>query len=195
MRRPVPSLLMLASTLVLGIQGSLSLGADKLNERTAVCNPESLPREVRSRLKLQFASWKIQEPEALSPSARGRWESEKPQRCPGIAIGLFERDKTISYSVLVVSQARPDTSYKFIVFSPKGDSYESHVLDQSDDSGAGNLFIRTVEISKFFGEPSKRKFHVQAPEGILFLDSGGNEYEADIYFWDGNKYQHNPVDY
>jgi hypothetical protein len=195
MRHPVPLLLMLASTLVFGYQRSPLPEAARPTEGIAVCKPESLPEEVRGHLKREFASWKIQEPETLSQHARERWESEKPVKCPGIAIGQFEKDKTISYGVLLVSQGRPDASYKLLVFSPKGASYETHVLDQSDDGGASNLFIRGVEIKKFFGGSSKRKFRVETREGILSVDSGENEYEADIYFWSGDSYQHEPVDY
>ena len=185
---------MLALTLVFGHLRTFPQVAARATERNAICKPESLPGEIRSQLKKQFASWKIQEPEALSPPARARWESEKPLQCPGITIGQFEKDKTISYGVLLVPQALPGASYKFIIFSPIGDSYETHVLDQHD-SGASNLFIRSAKNSKFFTELSKRKFRVQATEGILIVDSGGNEYEADIYFWDGDGYQHQPVDY
>jgi hypothetical protein len=69
------------------------------------------------------------------------------------------------------------------------------ILDQSGDGGASNLFIREVEISKFFDESSKRKFRVHTRQGILLVDSGENEYEADIYFWATDKYQHQPIDY
>jgi hypothetical protein len=62
-------------------------------------------------------------------------------------------------------------------------SYEATVVEQSDDHGASNYFIRKVPISKFFGEESKRKFQVQATEAIVMTDSAEQEYEADIYFW------------
>jgi hypothetical protein len=186
---------MLASMLVFGYQRSLLPEAARPSEGTAACKPESLPEQIRNRLKTEFASWKIQEPETLSLHARERWESEKPQQCTSIAIGQFEKDKTISYGILLVPQFRPDARYKFLVFSPKVPSYETHVLDQSDGNGASNLFIRGVKINKFFGESSKRKFRVATREGILLVDSGENEYEADIYFWVGDAYQHQPVDY
>jgi hypothetical protein len=186
---------MLASTLVIGFQRSLLPEVARPSEGTAVCKPESLPEQIRNRLKTEFASWKIQGPETLSLHARERWESEKPQHCPGIAIGQFEKDKTISYGILLVPQFRPDARYKFLVFSPKVPSYETHVLDQSDGNGASNLFIHGVKINRFFGESSKKKFRVATREGILLVDSGENEYEADIYFWVGDAYQHQPVDY
>jgi hypothetical protein len=196
MRYPVHLLFLVASTLVFGQQRSVPPEATRNTESAAVCKPESLPEDVRNQLKGKFTSWKVQEPADLNPHAHERWESEKPQKCPGIAVGQFERDKTISYGVLLISESQPETVYKFLVFSPRAGlpSYEMHVLDQSDDGGASNLFIRGVGIGKFFGESSKKKFLVQAREGILAVDSGENEYEADIYFWVGDKYERQPVD-
>jgi hypothetical protein len=46
-----------------------------------------------------------------------------------------------------------------------------------------------------FDEQSRRKFQVQANEGILLVDSAENEYEADVYFGANGRYQHEPVDY
>lgn len=197
MRYTVPLLLVLALTLVFSQQRSLLPEVAKPAEGNGVCKLESLPQEIRNRLTMEFASWKVQLPETLNPHAHERWESEKPQQCPGIAIGQFEKDKTISYGVLLAHQGQADASYKFLVFSPRRGtpSFEMRVLDQSADGGGSNLFIRGVGIGKFFSESSKRKFRVQAREGILFVDSGENEYEADIYFWVGDAYQHQPVDY
>ena len=172
MRDPVHLLFLVASTLVFAQQRSVPPEAARATERAAVCKPESLPEDIQNQLRGKFTSWKVQEPVDLSPHAQERWESEKPQKCPGIAIGQFERDKTISYGVLLVPQSQPDARYQFLVFSLKGElpSYEMRVLDMSGDGGASNLFIRAVEISKFFSQSSKKKFGAQAREGILLVD-------------------------
>ena len=68
-------------------------------------------------------------------------------------------------------------------------------VEQSGDSHPVGLFIRSVPIAKFFGEQSKRKFHVQTNEAILLVDAGENEYETDVYFWVTDHYQHETVDY
>jgi hypothetical protein len=68
------------------------------------------------------------------------------------------------------------------------------IVDQSDDRGASNYFIRKVPISKFFSEESKKKFQVQASGGILIVDSAEQEYEADVYFWSNGRFQQQPVD-
>ena len=73
-------------------------------------------------------------------------------------------------------------------------SYEPTVVEQSDDHGASNYFIRKVPISRFFNEESKRKFQVQATEAILMVDSAEQEYEADIYFWSNGRFRQESVD-
>jgi lipopolysaccharide export system protein LptC len=86
--------------------------------------------------------------------------------------------------------------YRFLVFSRKTGqpSYEATVVEQSDDKGASNYFIRKVAVSRFFNEESKRKFQVQAAEAILMVDSAETEYEADLYFWSNGRFQQQAVD-
>jgi hypothetical protein len=156
----------------------------------------SLPSDIQNRLKSDFGSWKIQEPESLSDHARKTWAGKKPPACPGKAVGLFQNAKAPSYAVLLVPVDHPDAGYRFLVFSRKTghSSYEATVVEQSDDRGASNYFIRKVPISRFFNEESKRKFQVQATEAILMVDSAEQEYEADIYFWSKGRYRQEPVD-
>jgi hypothetical protein len=166
-------------------------------EHTTLCKPESLPPEIQSRLKKDFASWAIQEPGNLSATALERWNGDKPPGCPGIAIGRFENAKMPSYAVLLVPQGHAKAGYKLLVFSPKSgeSSFEMRAVEQSNDGGPGDFFIRGVRIGKFFDEPSRKKFQVQASEGILLIDAAENEYESDVYFWTNSGYQHHPVDY
>ena len=111
-------------------------------------------------------------------------------------MGLFQSAKTPSYAVLLVPVDHPDAGYRFLVFRRKSQqpSYEITVVDQFDDRGASNYFIRKVPINKFFSEESKKKFQVQAIEGILMVDSAEQEYEADVYFWSNGRFQQQPVD-
>src|SRR6266849_9547693 len=101
---------------------------------------------------------------------------------------------------LLCSSACPHRSsgcwVRFLVFNSKTGqpSYETTVVEKSDDHGASNYFIRKVPISKYFSEESKRKFQVQATEAILMVDSAEQEYEADIYFWSNVRFRREPVD-
>src|SRR5437899_4630286 len=94
-------------------------GATRANQSPTLCKVESLPSDIQNRLKEEYGSWKIQEPADLSQRARERWESEKPQECPGIAVGHFESAKTPSYAVLLVPMGHADGGYRFLVFSQK----------------------------------------------------------------------------
>ena len=124
------------------------------------CKLGSLPPDIQNSLKRDFGSWKIQEPESLSDFTRKTWAGKKPPARPGIAVGLFNTAKTPSYALLLVPIGHPDAGYRFLVHS-RNTSYEATVVEQSDDHGASNYFIRRVSIAKFFGEESKIKFQVQ----------------------------------
>jgi hypothetical protein len=166
------------------------------DQGSILCKVGSLPSDIQNRLKGEFGSWKVQEPENLSEYTRKTWAGKKPPACPGIAMGLFQNAKDPSYAVLLVPVDHPDAGYRFLVFNRKTgqSSYEATVVEQSDDHRASNYFIRKVPISRFFNEESKRKFQVQATEAILMVDSAEQEYEADIYFWSKGRFQQQPVD-
>ncbi len=191
----VGPMLLLTAIFVLGQTGSAS-PVPRATEEPVRCDLGSLPSDIQSRLKGDFGSWKIQEAENLSEHARKTWAGKKPPACPGIAVGLFQSAKTPSYAVLLVPVEHPDAGYRFLVFSRKAGqpSYEATVVEQSDDRGASNYFIRRAPISRFFNEESKRKFQVQATDAILMVDSAEQEYEADIYFWSNGRFQQEPVD-
>src|SRR5215469_207322 len=176
--------------------GSLSPVAAKTTEESTSCSLASLPADLQTRLKADYGSWKIQEAQTLSEHARKTWEGKKPPACPGVAVGLFQGSKTPSYAVLLVPVDHPDAGYRFLVFTRKDGqpSYEATVVEQSDDKGASNYFIRQVAVTKFFNEASKRKFQVQAAEAILMVDSAETEYEADLYYWSNGRFQQQPVD-
>jgi len=168
----------------------------KAAEEPASCNLASLPSDIQSRLKKDFSSWKIQEPENLNENARKTWAGRKPPACPSIAVGLFQNTKTASYAVLLVPVDHPDGAYRLLVFSRKAGepSYEPTVVEQFDDHGASNYFVRKVPISDFFSVESKKKFQVQATEAIEMIDSAEQEYGAGIYFWSNGRFRHEPVD-
>jgi hypothetical protein len=165
-------------------------------EGPPLCNLGSVPSDIQSRLKTDFGSWKIQEPENLSEYTRKTWAGKKPPACPGIAAGLFQSAKTPSYAVLLVPIDHPDAGYRFLVFSRKTgqNSYETTVVEKSDDHGASSYFIRTVSVRQFFSEQSKKKFQVEAADCILMVDSAEQEYGTDIYFWSNGHFRHEPVD-
>ena len=184
------TLFLLLSPLLFG-QGAANQKADGL------CKVESLPSDIQNRLKEEYGSWKIQEPTDLSQRAREAWEPEKPLACPGIAVGHFESAKTLSYAVLLVPTGHADEGYRFLVFSQTlgQPGYEVRVLDKLDDKGAANYYIQSTPISKFFDEPSRKKFQAYTVDGILLVDSAENEYGVEVYFWSGGRYRHEPIDY
>lgn len=196
LRSALGSMLLTMAALVLGQTSSPSPILARATEEPASCSLGSLPSDIQNRLKSDFGSWKIQVPENLSEHSRKTWEGKKPPACPGIAVGLFKSAKAPSYAVLLVPVDHPDAGYRFLVFSLKTEqtSYETTVVEKSDDKGASNYFIRKVAVGRFFNEASKRKFQVQAAEAILMVDSAEEAYEADLYFWSNGRFRQEPVD-
>jgi len=155
----------------------------------------ALPLQLQNRLKREFTTWEIQEVANLHPRAKGRWGDQKPLECPGIAVGRFEGvDNT--YAVLLVPANKPDAAYKLLVFNPgAGKPADTlRIVEQWDKGSAGNYFIHRIKIKDFFSPEWVRKLHANARDGILFVDAGEKEYEADIYFWADGHYRHEPID-
>ncbi len=190
------SILLIMAILALNQPASTSLGPVRASDEATSCNFGSLPSDIQNRLKADLRSWKVQEAETLSEYARKTWMGKKPPACPGIAVGLFQNAKTPSYVVLLVPVDHPDAGYKLLVFSLKSEQphQEMAVIEQSDNPGSSNYFIRKVSINDFFSAESKRKFQVQATDAILMVDSAEREYEADIYFWSNGRFRQKPVD-
>ncbi len=162
-----------------------------------VCTLTLLPTEMQRLIQINYSSWRLQDVSNLSANAKERWQSEKPLDCPGIAVGQFENMNQKSYAVLLVPANKPDTGYRLLVFTPN----ESHspeafrVVDQSDKIGASNFFVHQIQIAKVFSSEWVKKLRVATKDGILFVDAGISEYEADVYYWAGDKYRYEAIDY
>lgn len=178
--------LLLISTVPLGAQS-----------RRGLCALTRAPAELQSRLQTDFSSWKVQEVANLSAHAKVRWQSEKPLGCPGIAVGRFEAVGRQSYAILLVPIKNPDEGYRLLVFTPVRGQSPGHltVVEQSNQPGSADLFIHTIEISKVFSAEWRRKLRATTKDGLLVVDSGDAEYEADVYFRSGGRYRHEPIDY
>jgi len=161
-----------------------------------LCSVQALPSQVHAVLARDFAPWKIQDPESLSESARRTWESKKPQGCPGIAVGSFQDAKFLSYALLLVPSDHPDSGYKLLILSRRDNqsSFESTVVEHYKGDGSSNYFICRAKAQDFFDASSKAKCQPQAPDVILMIDSGKQEYESDILFWSNGRIRQEPVD-
>jgi hypothetical protein len=159
-----------------------------------VCNLTALPAQLKRHIQTNFRSWRPQNASDLSADAKMRWQSEKPLDCPGIAIGQFENKNEKSYSILLVPASNSDTGYRLLVFTP-GNQGHFRIVEKSDEIGASNFFIHQTRLAKAFGPEWAKKIQINTSDGILFVDSGKSEYEADVYFWTGSQYRHEPIDY
>jgi hypothetical protein len=166
------------------------------NEAGALCRVDALPAAIQRHLQQEYSSWRVQEVSDVSAQARGRWESDKPLSCPGIASGHFESASTRSYALLLVAKANTEEGYKFVVFSESADrsDYKFTILDTAN-AGRANFFVTAAPIKKFFDEPSKKRFKAFSPDGILEFDSAEKEYGVAIYYFSEGRYRNDPIDY
>jgi hypothetical protein len=162
------------------------------------CKPLVLPLGIRNQISKEFPLWRIQEVPDLNPTARNAWEgSAHTGECPGIAFGHFDGGVAKSYAVLVVSRNHPKTGNQFLIFGRRAgkSSYQLMLAERSDAAEAGNFFVRGIQIGDFFNHQWIKRLGVGAKDGVLLVDAGEQEYEADVYYWTQSRYQHQPVDY
>ena len=95
-------------------EGSL---AGKQESTPNLCGVEPLPSEIQNHLKIEFSSWKIEDPDGLSAYSKQRWKSEKPLACPGLAKGQFDDSGIPSYAILIVRKVNRQSAYKFLMLS------------------------------------------------------------------------------
>jgi hypothetical protein len=196
LRAAIGSMFLITTSVVFGQKGSPPRVPPGTSEKPVACHLGYLPSDIQNRLKRQFGSWKVQEPQNLTEYTRNTWAGKKPRGCPGIAVGLLQSAKTASYAVLLVPIDPRDAGYRFLIFSRKigQPSYETTIVENSNDGKSSNYFIRKVPSSRYFNEESQRKFHVRASEVIEMIDSAEQEYETDIYFWSDGRFRREPVD-
>jgi hypothetical protein len=188
------------STIVIAIAGlffTVLTTPAASEDQSRACALAVLPPEMQRQIQANYSSWQVQDVPNLSASAKGRWQSEKPLGCLGIAVGLFQSVNQKSYAVLLVPVNKPETGYRLLVFTSResGSPEPIRIIEQSDMGGASNFFVHQITISKFFSTAWVKKLRVSTKDGILFADAGKSEYETDIYFWTGEKYSHEAVDY
>jgi uncharacterized protein DUF3738 len=150
----------------------------------AQCGTAGLPKQVQQVIAQRFPAWKIQGSSDLSSAARSDWRSRRPLACPGIARGRFA-SKRAAYALLLVPVDNPNAAYRFVVFDSSGQPDKEQVIEQSDSPGAANYFIRKVPIRSIFSIEWIQRLKIEAPDGILLVDSAATEYETDVYFYAG----------
>jgi hypothetical protein len=142
----------------------------------------------------QFVGWSVQNSGALSSTARDRWQAAKPPRCPGIAIGQFANPKNAAFAVLLVGSGQSKGEAMLLVCARDDVGYHENVLERFS-SGASNYFVRSAQVRQFFDAAAVRKFGVASTDSIVLFDAGKDDYGVEVYFWTGDGFRHEPVDY
>jgi len=83
---------------------------------------------------------------------------------------------------------------KLVVFARDDVGYHENVLEQIS-SGAGNYFVQSARVGQFFDAVSVQKFGAASTDSVVLFDAGKDEYGVEAYFWTGEGFRHEPVDY
>jgi hypothetical protein len=182
--------------------GEVAICPTAVATKAKPCTLEWLPDELQVRLRTDYASWKIQDFLSLSPKAKARWHSERPQPgqvepdCPGVAVGELKTSQ-LSYAILLVPREKPDAAYRLVIFTLSGSTTSGSLetADQWDNGGAANYYIRRVRIAKVFSREWVSKLMVAAKDGVMSVEAAENEYGVDVYFWANGQYRYEPIDH
>ena len=181
--------------LLIALVAASAFAAPRRASAKNLCAADTIPADARKLLRRRSSGWIVQDVNRLSASARKRWTAEKPLSCPGFALGRFESTGSVSYGVLLVHRKTSARGYRLVVLTRSNGRYQLREAEASNSADSANFFIRGIRISRFFDLRAKRKFNISVSDGILLVDSGRGEYESDIFFWSGDAYHSQPVDY
>ena len=184
----------LGCTLLAGLVPTLHAAAGEPEELLDLCKLDALPQDIRGSLSRNFSAWKVLEPADLTARARTRWGSERPLTCPGIAAGHFQDAKSASYALLLIPADHSTTAYKLLVFTQQSGQqfYGFKALGQTD-SGASDVFIKSVPTVRFFEATAKLVAHSHVSEAVMLVDSAATQ--AYLYIYSDMSYDREPVSY
>jgi hypothetical protein len=163
------------------------------DELLGLCRIEALPQDIRSSLSRNFAAWKVQEPNDLSPRARTRWAAERPLACPGIASGHFHDARNASYALLLIPANHASSAFKLLIYTQQSGPYYGFKAVGQQDMGASDVFIATVPTVRFFDITSKWVAHSKVAEAVMLVDSAVSE--SFLYVWSDISYERAQVNY
>jgi hypothetical protein len=189
--------------LVLGLLSGLSFfqhasfasAAVDADDAAALCQIETLPKDVRATLERRFYGWKVQDSSNLLPKARQKWASVAPLGCPGIAAGHYEDSRSVSYALLLVPVDRGDNGYKFLVFSAQsGQSFYGFKLLDQGSVNASTFFIHAVAVDKALDSDMRKKLRPKGSDGISLAFADDRAPTKNVFFWTGQSYDHVQLD-
>jgi hypothetical protein len=184
----------LGCTLLAGLVPTLHAAAGEPEELLDLCKLDALPQDIRGSLSRNFSAWKVLEPADLTARARTRWGSERPLTCPGIASGHFQEAKSASYALLLIPADHATTAYKLLVFTQQsGQQYYGFKALGQTDSGASDVFIKSVPTVRFFESTAKLVAHSKVSEGVMLVDSAATQ--AYLYIYSDMSYDREPISY
>lgn len=148
------------------------------------CVAGEAPASITEYLSRRYNGWRVKQPSDLGKVARERWESQSPLSCPGLAPVNLDIPGRPSYAFLLIPLREQRGGHIFLVVSPGSANSEpsATVISESRDDGGADIFIFKESISRLFDSSLRKRYHALGRDGIMLIDAGEHEYEADFYY-------------
>jgi hypothetical protein len=86
--------------------------------------------------------------------------------------------------------------FRLLIFTQAaGEKFYGFKVVQQADTGASDLFVRSVPTSRYSEEQSKWSFHARPSDSLLLVYCADNSQEADLYVWSNNSFERVQVPY
>ena len=149
------------------------------------CDSITLPKEIQSTLKNEFADWNPVTPDLLSsPDDRQIWNEHYSSECPGIIKGHFTGPK-IGYAINLVRGSGKALEQQIVFFAPTRHGFRRVILDPPSH-------VAVVTVIRKFGPGEYKSPDSGRSVRVGFDTIGISEIEAGtvVYYWDGKKFRH-----
>jgi len=133
-----------------------------------------------------FPEWRPKQVSDLGADDRQLWLKAHAKQCPGVAIGRFKGNSTVSYAFLLVPQSNPAGGYKLVVGSKaSANEYDFDLLDHNDNERSTGMVISKVA-------PGTYPDFERTESITVKLDSINVEWieaAAVLYYWSDGRYR------
>jgi hypothetical protein len=138
---------------------------------------------VEKEVKKNFPHWKIVDLNDLGAEDRAIWLSSNKQKCPGLAVGMFDGSNVDSYAVTLIKNEKDKTVQTLVVGKSENSGIRWKVLSSAQDVARVSV-VRTVESRNFKNSNGHGFSRSQFPSIYYEAIEAG----AIAYYWKGGKY-------
>jgi hypothetical protein len=173
----------------IGVVSMVSLGSAPMSvaQASQPCDVAATPPEIGDLLKESFAQWRPKQVSDMEADEQKLWlMGPNGKACPGIVLGHFESQNSLSYAFLLVRRSDPNGGHKIVMFSKETgkDLYAWRLLDHAEGQTYSGLVISKAGPGKY--EDWEGKKSIQIKLDALYVE--WMEKGAQLYYWSAGRY-------